>query len=104
MDTGLEAIGTNAHELPMVYAALAEDDSALHDAPYEVLRDWARMYGGNLLGGSARLLRHHGVSRTGARLGRGLEGRAPGFEGARRRGARADRLVEAPRARSPRQS
>ena len=49
MDTGLEAIGTNAHELPMVYAALAENDSALHDAPYEVLRDWARMYGGNLL-------------------------------------------------------
>ena len=26
LDTGLEAIGTNAHELPMVYAALAEDD------------------------------------------------------------------------------
>jgi nicotinate phosphoribosyltransferase len=49
MDTGLEAIGTNAHELPMVYAALAKDDSALRDAPYDVLRDWARMYGGNLL-------------------------------------------------------
>ncbi len=29
MDTGLEAIGTNAHELPMVYAALAEDDEAV---------------------------------------------------------------------------
>ena len=49
MDTGLEAIGTNAHELPMVYAALARDDVALRDAPYDVLRDWARMYGGNLL-------------------------------------------------------
>ena len=49
MDTGLEAIGTNAHELPMVYAALADNDSALRDAPYDVLRDWARMYGGNLL-------------------------------------------------------
>jgi nicotinate phosphoribosyltransferase len=49
MDTGLEAIGTNAHELPMVYAALARDDFALRDAPYHVLRDWARMYGGNLL-------------------------------------------------------
>jgi nicotinate phosphoribosyltransferase len=49
MDTGLEAIGTNAHELPMVYAALTEDDSKLRDAPYEVLRDWSRMYGGNLL-------------------------------------------------------
>jgi nicotinate phosphoribosyltransferase len=49
MDTGLEAIGTNAHELPMVYAALAEDDDALLEAPYTVLKDWARMYGGNLL-------------------------------------------------------
>jgi nicotinate phosphoribosyltransferase len=49
MDTGLEAIGTNAHELPMVYAALAEDDGALFDAPYRVLKDWAKMYGGNLL-------------------------------------------------------
>ena len=48
-DTGLEAIGTNAHELPMVYAALAGDDAELRDAPYEVLRDWSRMYGGNLL-------------------------------------------------------
>ena len=49
MDTGLEAIGTNAHELPMVYAALADDDAALRDAPYAVLRDWATQYGGNLL-------------------------------------------------------
>ena len=49
MDTGLEAIGTNAHELPMVYAAIAESDEALRDAPYDVLRDWAKMYGGNLL-------------------------------------------------------
>ena len=49
MDTGLEAIGTNAHELPMVYAALAEDDEALREAPYKVLKDWAKMYGGNLL-------------------------------------------------------
>src|SRR5206468_3206635 len=49
MDTGLEAIGTNAHELPMVYAALTDSDAALRDAPYEVLRDWAKIYGGNLL-------------------------------------------------------
>ena len=49
MDTGLEAIGTNAHELPMVYAALARTDAELRDAPYDVLRDWSRMYGGNLL-------------------------------------------------------
>jgi nicotinate phosphoribosyltransferase len=49
MDTGLEAIGTNAHELPMVYAATAPDDEALRGAPYRVLQDWAKTYAGNLL-------------------------------------------------------
>jgi nicotinate phosphoribosyltransferase len=49
MDNDLEAIGTNAHELPMVLAALAETDDALRQAPYSVLQDWQRYYGGNLL-------------------------------------------------------
>jgi nicotinate phosphoribosyltransferase len=49
MDNDLEAIGTNAHELPMVLAALAPDDEALRDAPYQVFLDWGRYYGGNLL-------------------------------------------------------
>lgn len=50
MDTDLEALGTNAHELPMVLAALAgDDDAALKAAPYQVLRDWQRYYRGNLL-------------------------------------------------------
>ncbi|WP_127597578.1 nicotinate phosphoribosyltransferase [Nitratireductor alexandrii] len=49
MDTDLEALGTNAHELPMVLAALAPDDEALLEAPYQVLRDWNQYYGGNLL-------------------------------------------------------
>ena len=49
MDNDLEAIGTNAHELPMVLAALAMDDKALRIAPYRVLEDWQRYYGGNLL-------------------------------------------------------
>ncbi|WP_138935835.1 nicotinate phosphoribosyltransferase [Roseovarius arcticus] len=44
----LEAIGTNAHELPMVYAALAEDDEALARAPYDVLSDWHEEHEGNL--------------------------------------------------------
>jgi nicotinate phosphoribosyltransferase len=44
----LEAIGTNAHELPMVYAALAETDDALRDAPYRVLADWHDEHSGNL--------------------------------------------------------
>lgn len=45
----VEAVGTNAHELPMVYAALAEDDAALAEAPYAVLKDWQQDYAGNLL-------------------------------------------------------
>jgi nicotinate phosphoribosyltransferase len=49
MDNDLEAIGTNAHELPMVLAALAGNDDELRRAPYGVLRDWQRYYAGNLL-------------------------------------------------------
>ena len=44
----VEAIGTNAHELPMVYSALADDDAALQQAPYDVLRDWQEEHDGNL--------------------------------------------------------
>jgi nicotinate phosphoribosyltransferase len=45
----VEAIGTNAHELPMVYSALAKDDAALAQAPYQVLQDWQDEHDGNLL-------------------------------------------------------
>jgi nicotinate phosphoribosyltransferase len=48
MKRELEAIGTNAHELPMVYAALAENDDALFQAPYKVLEDWHEEHEGNL--------------------------------------------------------
>jgi nicotinate phosphoribosyltransferase len=44
----VEAIGTNAHELPMVYSALADTDEALRQAPYEVLADWQEEHDGNL--------------------------------------------------------
>ncbi|MGC9417684.1 MAG: nicotinate phosphoribosyltransferase [Rhodovulum sp.] len=44
----IEAIGTNAHELPMVYAALAETDEELRQAPYKVLADWHEEHEGNL--------------------------------------------------------
>ena len=44
----VEAVGTNAHELPMVYAALADSPAELAAAPYRVLEDWAHDYGGNL--------------------------------------------------------
>jgi nicotinate phosphoribosyltransferase len=45
----LEAMGTNAHELPMAMAALAEDDAGLHAAQYRVLELWQKSYGGELL-------------------------------------------------------
>ena len=44
----VEAIGTNAHELPMVYAALADSDAELASAPYRVLADWHEEHSGNL--------------------------------------------------------
>jgi len=49
MDNDLEALGTNAHELPMVLAALAPNEEALRAAPYKVLEDWQSYYAGNLL-------------------------------------------------------
>lgn len=49
MKREVEAIGTNAHELPMVYSALAESDSELVQAPYKVLADWQKEHDGNLL-------------------------------------------------------
>ncbi len=44
----LEAIGTNAHELPMVYSALTDTDEELAEAPYRVLADWHEEHDGNL--------------------------------------------------------
>ena len=44
----VEAIGTNAHELPMIYAALAKDDVELANSPYQVLADWQEEHDGNL--------------------------------------------------------
>ena len=45
----LEAIGTNAHEIPMVMAALAPDDVALKASQYRVLELWQQTYDGALL-------------------------------------------------------
>ena len=46
----LEAIGTNAHEIPMVLAALAPqgDDEALKASQYQVLEMWQQTYEGAL--------------------------------------------------------
>lgn len=45
----LEAIGTNAHELPMALAAMAPDRETLKASQYQVLDLWQRTYRGELL-------------------------------------------------------
>lgn len=44
----LEAIGTNAHEIPMVMAALTLDDESLKASQYKVLEMWQGTYHGAL--------------------------------------------------------
>jgi nicotinate phosphoribosyltransferase len=45
----LEAIGTNAHELPMALAAMANDDAGLKGSQYRLLELWQQTYNGELL-------------------------------------------------------
>src|SRR6202021_2951233 len=45
----LEAIGTNAHELPMALAAMAANDEELKTAQYRLLELWQQTYQGELL-------------------------------------------------------
>jgi nicotinate phosphoribosyltransferase len=45
----LEAIGTNAHELPMAMTATARDDQELKTAQYRLLELWQQTYHGELL-------------------------------------------------------
>src|SRR6267378_1670110 len=45
----LEAIGTNAHEIPMVLVAQAPDDRVLKASQYRVLEMWQSTYEGELL-------------------------------------------------------
>ncbi|MEK7609348.1 MAG: nicotinate phosphoribosyltransferase [Patescibacteria group bacterium] len=44
----LPAIGTNAHELPMVMTALASSDEKMREAQYRVLELWQTIYGQDL--------------------------------------------------------
>jgi nicotinate phosphoribosyltransferase len=46
---GLDAKGTNAHELPMALAAMAKDDDALKASQYALCEQWQNVYSGNLL-------------------------------------------------------
>jgi len=45
----LEAIGTNAHELPMAVAAMAKNDEELMESQYRLLELWQQTYQGELL-------------------------------------------------------
>ena len=45
----MEAIGTNAHEIPMAMAAMAASDDELKQAQYRMLELWQKTYGGSLL-------------------------------------------------------
>lgn len=54
MRQGIEAVGTNAHELPMVNAALTRlqlpgFDSELLESQFQVLERWQKTFSGNLL-------------------------------------------------------
>ena len=49
MDTDLEALGTNAHELPMVYAALADSDEDLAKRAEVTAADLAAVKAGQVL-------------------------------------------------------
>jgi nicotinate phosphoribosyltransferase len=60
----LEAMGTNAHELPMALAALANSEEELRSAQYRLLDLWQKTYQGELLillpdtFGTTQFLRH----------------------------------------------
>lgn len=60
----LEAMGTNAHELPMALAALADSEEELKTAQYRLLELWQQTYAGELLillpdtFGTTQFLRH----------------------------------------------
>ena len=41
----LEAVGTNAHELPMALAAMATSDAELKSSQYRILELWQSTYG-----------------------------------------------------------
>lgn len=49
MKSDLEAIGTNAHELPMVISALSNDSEEIKYSQYKILQQWQETYSGSLL-------------------------------------------------------
>lgn len=49
MKHGFDAVGSNAHELPSTFAAMANNDEELKQSQYNVLHEWQTMYNGNML-------------------------------------------------------
>ena len=91
----LEAIGTNAHELPMAMAALADTDEELKSAQYRLLELWQQTYQGELAHPAAGHLRHHAVPPRCARLGGELDGPAHRQQGPVRCRRRVHRMAAA---------
>ena len=99
----VEAIGTNAHELPMVYSALADNDRELAEAPYKVLADWQQDYDGNLRVMLPDTYRHAQFPRARAGLGDLLDRHPHRLRRSHRRRRDRDRLVAARRKQDPRE-
>jgi nicotinate phosphoribosyltransferase len=97
----LEAIGTNAHELPMVYAALAETDEDLARAPYDVLSTGTRSIPATCAS-SCPTPTARAASSKRARLADGLDRHPHRFRRPGAGGGDRHRLVEIPR-RGPRE-
>ncbi|AHA27465.1 nicotinate phosphoribosyltransferase [Candidatus Liberibacter americanus] len=49
MKYNIDAVGTSAHELPMVAAAITNNDTDTRNAPYEIMQKWNKIYDDNLL-------------------------------------------------------
>ena len=105
MDADLEAIGTNAHELPMVAAALADGDAGAGRArPISVLEDWRAHYDGNLLIALPDAFGTTAFLKNAPGLARRLDRLPPGQRAADRRRRTDHPLVAGQGARSARQS
>ncbi|MBY7649013.1 MAG: nicotinate phosphoribosyltransferase [Candidatus Liberibacter europaeus] len=49
MNNNINIVGTSAHELPMVAAAISQTDSEIRNSPYQIMKKWSDLYDGNLL-------------------------------------------------------
>ena len=104
MDNDLEAIGTNAHELPMVAAALANDDHRTALGALSHPRSMAPYLWRQSSDRLARRLRHQVIPARRARMGGGLDRLSSRQRAADRGGRRNHQMVEAKGPRTPKRS